>query len=32
MRILGQRVKRTKWIHTDRFVIAVEVEGGHSPG
>lgn len=26
MRILGQRVKRTKWIHTDRFVIAVEVE------
>ena len=26
MRIPGQRVKRTKWIHTDRFVIAVEVE------
>ena len=26
MRIPGQRVKRTKWIHTERFVIAVEVE------
>lgn len=26
MRVPGQRVKRTRWIHTDRFVIAVEVE------
>jgi hypothetical protein len=24
--ISGQRVKRTKWIHTDRYVVAVEVE------
>ena len=26
MRIAGQRVKRTRWIHTDRYVVAVEVE------
>jgi hypothetical protein len=26
MRIPGQRVKRTRWVHADRFVIAVEVE------
>lgn len=26
MRIPGRRVKRTKWIHTERFVVAVEVE------
>ncbi|MEX2174193.1 MAG: hypothetical protein WD872_07515 [Pirellulaceae bacterium] len=26
MRVLGQRVRRTKWIHTLRYVIAVEVE------
>ena len=26
MRIEGQRVKRTRWIHTDRYVVAIEVE------
>ncbi len=26
MRIPGQRVKRVRWIHTDRYVVAVEVE------
>jgi hypothetical protein len=26
MRIPGQRVKRTRWIHTERYVVAVEVE------
>jgi hypothetical protein len=26
MRVTGQRVKRTRWIHTDRYVVAVEVE------
>jgi hypothetical protein len=26
MRIEGKRLKRTKYIHTDRFVIAVDVE------
>lgn len=26
MQVPGQRVKRTKWVHTDRFVIAVEIE------
>jgi hypothetical protein len=26
MRIAGSRVKRTKWVHTDRLVVAVEVE------
>lgn len=26
MRIPGERVKRTRLVHTDKFVIAVEVE------
>ena len=26
MRIEGQRLKRTRLIHTDRFVVAVDVE------
>lgn len=26
MRISGQRIKRTRWVHTDRYVVAVEVE------
>jgi hypothetical protein len=26
MKIPRRRVKRTKWIHTERYVIAVEVE------
>jgi hypothetical protein len=26
MRIAGERVKRTRWVHTDRYVVAVEVE------
>lgn len=26
MRVAGQRVKKTKWIHTERYVVAVEVE------
>ncbi len=26
MRIPGKRVKRLRWIHTDRYVVAVEVE------
>jgi hypothetical protein len=26
MRIEGERVKRTRLIHTDRFVVAVDVE------
>ncbi len=26
MRILGQRIKRTRLIQTDKFVVAVEVE------
>jgi hypothetical protein len=26
MKINGKRLKRTKYIHTDRFVIAVDVE------
>jgi hypothetical protein len=26
MRIPGERVKRTKWVHTDRYVVALEVE------
>lgn len=26
MRIPGERIKRTRLIHTDKFVIAVEVE------
>ncbi|HWE36644.1 MAG TPA: hypothetical protein VG406_08760 [Isosphaeraceae bacterium] len=26
MTIPGRRIKRTRWIHTDRYVVAVEVE------
>lgn len=26
MPIPGQRVKRTRFVHTDRFIVAVEVE------
>ena len=26
MRILGARIKTTRWIHSDRYVVAVEVE------
>jgi hypothetical protein len=26
MRIPGDRIKRTRWVHTDRYVVAVEVE------
>jgi hypothetical protein len=26
MRIPGERIKRTRWVHTDKFVVAVEVE------
>ncbi len=26
MRIAGKRVKRLRWVHTDRYVVAVEVE------
>ena len=26
MRIAGERIKRTRLIHTDRYVVAVEVE------
>jgi hypothetical protein len=26
MRIEGERVKRIRWVHTDQFVVAVEVE------
>jgi hypothetical protein len=26
MRIPGKRLKRTRWVHTDRYVVAVEVE------
>jgi len=26
MKIPGQRIKRTRWIHTDEYVVAVEVE------
>jgi hypothetical protein len=26
MRIEGKRLKRTRWVHTDRYVVAVEVE------
>ena len=26
MKLEGQRVRRTRWVKTDRFVIAVEVE------
>jgi hypothetical protein len=26
MRISGQRIKTTRWIHSDHYVVAVEVE------
>ncbi len=26
MRIAGKRIKRLRWIHTERYVVAVEVE------
>jgi hypothetical protein len=26
MRIPGKRIQRTRWVHTDRYVVAVEVE------
>ncbi len=26
MRIEGKRIKRLRWVHTERYVIAVEVE------
>jgi hypothetical protein len=26
MRIPGKRLKRIRWVHTDRYVVAVEVE------
>ena len=26
MRIRGNRIKRVRWIHTDEYVVAVEVE------
>jgi hypothetical protein len=26
MQIPGERIKTTRWIHSDRFVVAVEVE------
>jgi len=26
MRIAGKRIKRVRWVHTDRYVVAVEVE------
>jgi hypothetical protein len=26
MRIPGKRVSRVRWVHTDRYVVAVEVE------
>jgi hypothetical protein len=26
MRIPGKRISRVRWIHTDRYVVAVEVE------
>jgi len=26
MRIAGKRVKRLRWVHTKRYVVAVEVE------
>ena len=26
MRIPGERIKRTRWVHSDRYVVAVEVE------
>jgi hypothetical protein len=26
MRIPGKRIKRLRWVHTDRYAVAVEVE------
>ncbi len=26
MRIPGKRIKRLRWVHTERYVVAVEVE------
>jgi len=26
MRIEGKRIKRVRWVHTERYVVAVEVE------
>jgi hypothetical protein len=26
MRIPGKRISRVRWVHTDRYVVAVEVE------
>lgn len=26
MRIAGKRIKRLRWIHTERYVVAIEVE------
>ena len=26
MRIAGKRIKRLRWVHTERYVVAVEVE------
>jgi hypothetical protein len=26
VRIPGERLKRVRWVHTDRYVVAVEVE------
>lgn len=26
MRIEGERIKRLRWVHTERYVVAVEVE------
>jgi len=26
MRVAGKRVKRVRWVHTERYVVAVEVE------
>jgi hypothetical protein len=26
MQITGERIKTTRWIHSDRYVVAVEVE------
>ena len=26
MRIAGKRIKRLRWVHTDRYVVAIEVE------
>ena len=26
MRIAGKRLKRLRWVHTERYVVAVEVE------